>query len=211
MKKETSDKIKRFFTKFWHLLWKDNSFKGWIFSLIFLFLFVKFIFFPFLSLTTGTSLPLAIVDSCSMYHENDIFSNFDIWWEEHEEKYAQFNITKEEFEKFRFKSGLNKGDILFITDKSAEKIKIGDIIIFDADQKNPIIHRVVNITQNNGEYIFSTIGDNNNAQLISEKKIHQNQIIGKTQLKLSPYLGWVKLIFFESQRPEFERGLCEEN
>src|SRR3990167_8854563 len=105
---------KNLFQKFWFLLWKDNSIKGWIFSVVFLFLFIKFIFFPALSFATGTSLPLAIVESCSMYHQGNLLSDFNSWWDTKGEKYSQFNITKSEFEDFGFEKGFNKGDILFI-------------------------------------------------------------------------------------------------
>src|SRR4030042_1356553 len=127
--RKIGEKTKGGFKKFWFLLWKDNSVNGWIFSLIVLFVFIKFIFFPGLSLVTGTSLPLAIVESCSMYHQGNIFSNYEKWWVEHESKYSQLNISKEEFDDFRFKRGLNKGDILFIVGSKPEKLKLGDIII----------------------------------------------------------------------------------
>lgn len=203
--------LKKSLKKFWHLLWKDDSLKGWILSLIFLFIFIKFIFFPVLSLITGASLPLAIVESCSMYHKGNLFSNYDNWWQSHESKYSEFNVEKGEFDKFRFKNGLDKGDILFIIGAKPEKLKIGDIIIFNAEQKNPVIHRIIDIKKQGEEYIFSTIGDNNNGQLSFEKEIKQEEIMGKTVFRIIPYLGWAKLIFFENIRPESERGFCKEN
>src|SRR4030042_125670 len=112
--RKIGENSKKGFKKFWFLLWKDNSLKGWIFSLIFLFVFIKFIFFPVLSLVTGTALPLAIVESCSMYHQGNVFSNFDSWFEEHDLKYSEFDITRTEFEDFSFRRGFSKGDILFI-------------------------------------------------------------------------------------------------
>ncbi|MBU2104777.1 MAG: signal peptidase I [Nanoarchaeota archaeon] len=203
--------IKKLWKKFWFLLWKDDSLKGWIFSILFLFLFIKFIFFPILNLVTGTSLPLAIVESCSMYHDGNLLSNFGGWWNRHENKYSGFIINELDFQDFRFKNGLNKGDILFVIGTNPEKLKVGDVIIFEANQKNPVIHRIIKIENKNGERIFSTIGDNNNGQLSVEKEIHENQIIGKSVFKIAPYLGWGKLIFFEHLRPASERGLCEEN
>lgn len=207
--------IKKSFKKFWYLLWKDNSFKGWLFSIIFLFIFIKFIFFPLLSLATGTVLPLAIVESCSMHHKGTIFSSFDNWWERHESKYENLNIDKQDFQEGfldKFQRGFTKGDILFITGVKPEKIEIGDIIIFDAGEKNPLIHRVIKIEQNSeGEYIFSTIGDNNNGQLSVEKFIKEEQIVGKAGFRIVPYLGWGKLIFFEHLRLENEKGICYEN
>lgn len=204
-------KTKEIFKKFWHLLWKDESWKGWVFSIIFLFVFIKLIFFPILSLITGTSLPLAIVESCSMYHKGNLFSNYDNWWGLHENKYSDFKITTEEFKEFKFSNGFNKGDILFITGVKPEKIKIGDVIIFVANYQNPLIHRVIDIREENGKYFFSTMGDNNNGQLEVEKNISEEQIVGRANFKLVPYIGWVKLIFFEHTKPASQRGFCREN
>lgn len=204
-------KIKEAWKKFWFLLWKDNTPKGWIFSIIFLFIFIKFIFFPGLSLITGTTLPLAIVESCSMYHNGNLLSNYDTWWDKHENKYSEFEIDKKEFEEFKFKNGFNKGDILFIVRAKPEKLVAGDVIIFNARQRNPIIHRIIEINNKTNEYSFSTIGDNNNGQISFEKNINENQIIGKAVFKIAPYLGWGKLIFFEFKKSDSEKGFCTEN
>ena len=203
--------LNKYWKKFWFLLWKDDSLKGWIFSVIFLFLFIKLIFFPLLNLATGTSLPLAIVESCSMYHKGDFFSSFDFWWTRHESKYEPYIINDLDFKDFSFKKGFNKGDILLVVGAKPEKLKIGDVIIFEAGHKNPIIHRIVNLTKEDGKYFFSTLGDNNNGQLSSEKKINYEQIIGKAVFKIAPFLGWAKLIFYDWQNYPEERGFCTEN
>lgn len=205
------NKLKKWWEKFWFIVWKDDSFKGWIISILFLFIVIKFIFFPIMSLITGTPLPLAIVESCSMYHQGNIISNYDSWWTKHETKYTDINIEKEQFENFIFKKGFNKGDILFIRGANPKKLKIGDVIIFNGGRNNPIIHRIISISENPERRIFSTIGDNNNGQLEFEKSINENQIIGKAVFKLAPYLGWVKLILFEPFKPENEKGFCKEN
>jgi len=202
--------VKKFLKKFWHFLWKDNSFKGWLFSIIFLFVFIKFLFFPFLTLITGTSLPLAIVESCSMYHKGNLFSDFDTWWNQQEDKYPEFIINKLDFKNFPMKNGFNKGDILLIVRPNPEKLVVGNIIIFNTNQRNPIIHRIVDIKEINGQKVFSTLGDNNRGQLEFEKEITEDQLVGKTILKIAPYIGWVKLIFYEWQKPFSEKGLCSE-
>ncbi len=211
MNKNNGKKTENFFRKFWHLLWKDDSLKGWIFSIIFLFLTIKFILFPLLSFITGTPLPLVIVESCSMYHKGNIFSGFNSWWERHEGKYAEFQITKEEYKEFSMKKGFDKGDILFVLKAEPENLKKGDIIIFNANQRNPIIHRIIKIEEKNGKKIFSTIGDNNNGQLSFEKEIDEKVLLGKAVIRVTPYLGWVKLIFFDWQKSASERGFCREN
>src|SRR3989339_665186 len=172
--------IKKIYNKSYYLLFKDDTWKGWIFSIIFI--FIKFIFFPTLSLITGTQIPLAIVESCSMYHKGDLLSNYDDWWKEHEQKYLEFDVTKKEFQEYHFTNGFNKGDILFITGAKPEKLEVGDIIIFNGNGR-PIIHRIIKIKEKDGEYTFSTIGDNNNGQLT----------------------------FDEAQRNPQERGFCDEN
>ena len=159
---------------------------------------------------TGTALPLAIVESCSMYHDGNLFSDYDAWWERHDKKYAGFFINSLDFQDFSFKNGFNKGDILFIIKAKPEKLEEGDVIIFSSNQANPIIHRIINIKELNGEKIFSTIGDNNKGQLSFEEEITEDKLIGKAVIKVVPYFGWVKLVFYEWQRPESEKGLCEE-
>jgi len=204
------NKFKKFLKRFWQIVWKDDSFKGWLISLLFIFVVIKFIFFPLLNLATGTSLPLAIVESCSMYHSGNIFGNFDNWWERHETKYASFSVDKTKFEDFTLKKGFSKGDIIFIIRARPEKLKIGDVIIFNSNQKNPIIHRIIKITQEDDEYIFSTIGDNNNGQLSVETTISEDQLVGKAVFNLFPAVGWAKLIFYEHTRPSYEKGFCTE-
>ena len=82
---------------------------------------------------------MAIVESCSMYHDGNLLSSSDSWFEKHKEKYSEFKIGKEGFGSFRFKKGLNKGDILFVIGTDPAKVEISDVIIFNANQKNPII------------------------------------------------------------------------
>lgn len=208
---ESKNKFKKFLKRFWEIVWKDDSFKGWLISLIFIFVVIKFIFFPFLNLVTGTTLPLAIVESCSMHHSGNIFGNFNNWWDRHEIKYENFNVDKSEFQKFSLKKGFSKGDIIFIVGAKPEKLEVGDVIIFNSNQKNPIIHRLIDIRQENGKYVFSTIGDNNNGQLAIEQSISEDQLVGKAVFNLFPSVGWAKLVFYEHLRPESERGICSEN
>ncbi len=207
---ENKNKFKKFLNDFWYIVWKDESLKGWIISIIFIFVVIKFIFFPLMSLATGTNLPLAIVESCSMYHKGNLFSEYDSWWTRHDSKYSEFQLDKEQFKNFIFKNGFSKGDILFIVKAKPEKLKVGNVIIFEGGRQNPIIHRIINMEKENEKYIFSTLGDNNNGQLSVEKEINSEQLIGKAVFRITPWFGWAKLIFYEPLRSEAERGFCEE-
>ncbi|MEK6875724.1 MAG: signal peptidase I [Nanoarchaeota archaeon] len=216
-------KFKEAFKKFWHLLWEDDSLKGWLFAIIFLFIFIKLIFFPGLNFLTGTTRAMAIVESCSMYHQHNLFYTFDDWWKVHEAKYEKYTINDLDFKEFPFSNGFNKGDVLFFLKAKPEKLKIGDVITFESGDPTPIIHRIINIKQENGKYVFSIIGDNNYEQLkppifkVDESQIDGNKVIGKTVFKIAPYVGWAKLIWFELAKKfdndpntNFE-GLCNQN
>lgn len=182
-------------TKFWEFLKKD-TFSSWFVSLVLIFLLIKFILFPFLSLITGTSLPLVVVESCSMHHNTD----FEGWWNQNGAWYEEQGINKEQFQDFTLKNGFTKGDIILV--RGAEKINQGDVIIFIAGTKYPVIHRVIDTVP------LNTKGDNNLQQLDIEKSISGNKVLGKAVGKI-PLLGWVKLIFFEPFKSSSERGLCK--
>ncbi|MEM4259567.1 MAG: hypothetical protein QXS38_02305 [Candidatus Pacearchaeota archaeon] len=175
---------------------KKDTWDSWLISLILVFLFIKFIFFPLLSLITGTSLPLVVVESCSMYHDG----NFDDWWFKNAAWYEENNISKLDFANYPFKNGLNKGDIIITWGYSP--YRKGDIIIFSAPTKYPLIHRMIS------DKTISTKGDHNPGQLEVEKTIPNEKVIGKAIARI-PALGWIKLIFFEPFKQNGQRGFCQ--
>lgn len=194
--------IKREMASIWKFL-QEDSWQSWLVSIVLVIIIVKYIFFPTLSLATGASLPIVVVESCSMYHE----TNFNDWWSKNAQWYESKGITKEDFQKFSFKEGLNKGDIIFIWGKSSPKI--GDILVFNAQSQHPLIHREItnNPISTKGDHNPDQLSKNNNLQGIDETKIPQEAILGKALGKI-PYLGWVKLIWYEPFKNIEERGLC---
>ena len=180
--------------KFWHFLKKD-SFWSLVVNLLLALIIIKFIFFPLLSFITGSALPLVIVESCSMYHSNGIEEVID------NKIYSQYNISLADAEKWSLRDGLNKGDVIFVVGSS--KLSVGDIIIFNANMQNPLIHRIISIKDGK----ITTKGDHNSGLLEQEKEISESQIVGKAVFKI-PLVGWVKLIFFDFQKSAQERGLC---
>ncbi|MGV8151458.1 MAG: S24/S26 family peptidase [Candidatus Nanoarchaeia archaeon] len=204
--------------KSWHWIWNSDSILSWLVALCLIFIFIKFILFPTLSLIMGTSLPLAGVESSSMDHQivkdirgqytlcGNIYTkqekehiNFNEYWQACGSWYEEIEISKTKFSDFTLKNGFRKGDIIIVWGRF--KPKIGDIIIFapnvESNSPHPIIHRIVNINEDGS---YQTKGDHNEKQLIvsnndyrtDETKIKENQIIGKAILKI-PYLGWPKV------------------
>ena len=198
--------IKDSLKKFWKFL-NEDTWQSWIVSLVLIVVIIKFIFFPGLSFFTGTQLPLVVVESCSMYHD----SSFDSWWDKNAAWYESKGIIKEDFEGYRFKNGLSKGDIIFVI--GTDNPKKGDTIIFvpniESQQRTPIIHRIIssNPIGTKGDNNIDQLKLNTNSKRIDETNISQDRIIGKSIFRI-PYLGWIKLIFFEPTKPSQERGTC---
>ena len=186
--------------KTWDFLWNDDSLLSWVVFLVVIFVFIKFVFFPTLSLMFGTSLPIVIVESCSMHHD----SSLDEWWSGNAEWYDGKDIGRNEFGNFPLVNGFTKGDIFFVTGVDSSEVEIGDVIIFsDLQSARPVIHRVVDLEP------LQTKGDNNPGQIPFELDIDSENIIGKATSFKIPLIGWLKLIFFEPFRSNGDRGFCQ--
>lgn len=175
---------------------KQDSWQSWVVSLLLMFVAVKFVFFPVISLFLGTSLPLVVVESCSMYHE----SSFDEWWLQNAPWYEDHRIKDYHFKEYPFKNGISKGDVIIVSGRG--NYSEGDVLIFNSEYQYPIIHRIVTTDP------LGTKGDHNGDQLAAEVDINSSQIIGKAVVRI-PALGWLKLIFFELLRSPNERGFCK--
>jgi hypothetical protein len=203
--------IKRHFRGFVNYLKKD-TWDSWLVSILLIVLFIKLIFFPSLSLLTGSSLPLVFVESCSMYHE----SSFDSWWEQNEAWYKTQDISKSDFDSFPSKNGLNKGDLIMVIEK--KEYKQGDIIVFQPNPESraplPIIHRIVSLNpiatkgDHNTQQFSLAMSESQNPFRIDETNIPKDRVIGKA-VKIAPWIGWIKLIWTEPFRSESQKGLCK--
>jgi len=185
----------------WERIWgflHEDSWASFAVTLILAVIIIKFVFFPGLSFVTGTDLPLVIVESCSMYHHED---GFDRTFES--SVYDYYGLDLSDTTNWIFQNGFNKGDVIFVV--GADDVEVGDVIIFNGGNTYPLIHRVVDVGDS-----YSTKGDNyktNSGQLPSEMVIPKNEVIGKALFKV-PFVGWIKLVFFEFGRSSEARGFC---
>ena len=86
---------------------------------------------------------------------------------------------------------LDIGDLVLVSKTSQDEIKVGDIIQFKTDNMIiPIIHRVYEIKEENGDNLFITKGDAND--IPDKDPIVFNQIQGKVGLKI-PKIGWISI------------------
>ncbi len=198
--------------RLWRFLWEDNSMLSWVVNVILAFVIIKFVVYPLLGFLLFTSNPIVAVVSCSMEHaatdcgkgggyricgtqlEKRANFNFDDYWKLCGKWYDEKNISKDAFSAYPFGKGFNKGDLMILKGKKPSELKTGDVIVFKGAEKDPVIHRIVSTSQEGGDYVFSTKGDNNDNQLSYERSIQSDLIIGKAVIKL-PYLGNVKIFF----------------
>lgn len=193
--------------KAWKFVWEDDSIWSWIVNIVLAFVLIKFIVYPGLGFALGTSYPIVAVVSSSMEHN----TGFDEWWQNAGRWYAAKNITKDAFEGFPMKNGFSKGDIMVLKGVKPKELKEGDILVFISHTKrpkqDPIIHRVVNVWQENGIYYIQTKGDNpktnrdsidacNPEGCVDETRITEQQMIGKAVFRV-PLLGYIKIAFVE--------------
>ncbi len=190
--------MKKTLKKLWWFIWHDNSIWSWIVNVVLAFLIVKFLVYPGLGVLLGTTHPVVAVISNSMNHNG---VDFDDWWNKNKELYEQKNLTKEEFLKFRFVNGFDKGDLIVLKGVKCSKVDKGDILVYNIVGNQPIIHRVVD-TNLESDYYFQTKGDNVNRVQFFEEKIKQSQVIGFEKYKKCsvgvfriPWLGWIKILF----------------
>lgn len=197
------EKKKNWFKKFWHFLWVNESLASWIVLLALCFCFIMFVFFPVSGLIFSSEMPYVVIETGSMIHQ----WRFDKWWDNQGFFYENISISKEQFKEFPYKGGLNIGDIIII--KGNDNYKVGDVIVYDAQQEKPIIHRIIRIkercnvteqvrdniekTTEQDCYVIQTKGDNNPGQLMFEYNISKEQVIGKSVFMI-PRLGYVKLV-----------------
>jgi signal peptidase I len=183
--------------KIWYFIWESDSIWSWIVNVILAFLLIYFIVYPGLGFIFQTTHPIVAVVSGSMEHDG----NIDQWWDSQGEWYEEnTDITKEQFQEFKYKNGFNKGDIMVLKGVSPENVQVGDVLVFNGRLRDPIIHRIVNINEENNVYSFTTKGDHNSDADTPDVK--QEETVGYQKYQKSskailriPYLGYIKLAF----------------
>ncbi len=127
--------------------------------------------------------PYRGVISDSMKHSDDSWRNY-------------FSNLGHDTSNFPLQGGFERGDLMFVQGVNPlEDIRIGDVIIFNTPYKTiPLVHRVIAITNVNGQFMFTTKGDANPSSLSFEQYIRPEQIVGRVVFVI-PKLGYLSLWF----------------
>lgn len=111
---------------------------------------VAFLILQGLGVGLNTHFPVVSVVSGSMRHDT---ATFDDW--------VRVNNRFDEVREWTFNQGLKEGDMLIIVGAKKESLDVGDVVVYKSPMiKYPIIHRIIEVTQNE-TYIIK--GDNNPA------------------------------------------------
>ncbi len=200
--------------KAWRFFWHDESAWSFLANVIVAFLIIRFIFYPLLGLVLGTSFPIVAVVSESMEHGlhekklcGEYFTkfreSFDNYWEVCGNWYEDMGITSQKFASFPFRDGFDKGDVILLWRAHRDNVEVGDILVFQGDKPQPIIHRVVKVWQEDEKFYYQTKGDHNSGSIqgtFGETKIGEERVYGKGILRI-PYFGWVKILFVNAVKP----------
>ncbi len=200
--------------KIWRFFWKDDSVWSWLVNIVVAFLVIRYLIYPLLGVLLGTSLPIVAVISESMDHGlydgklcgqqfSEFKDSFNHYWEICGTWYEDRGISKEQFQQFPFKDGFYKGDVIILWRANKDNLKVGDILVFQGDKPQPIIHRVVKVWEEKEKYFYQTKGDHNGDSIsgfLGETKINEKRLLGKGIIKV-PYLGWLKILFVDAVKP----------
>uniref|UniRef100_A0A8C5STH2 Signal peptidase complex catalytic subunit SEC11 n=1 Tax=Laticauda laticaudata TaxID=8630 RepID=A0A8C5STH2_LATLA len=104
----------------------------------------------------------------------------------------------------------HRGDLLFLTNRVEEPIRVGEIVVFRIEGREiPIVHRVLKIHEKqNGDIKFLTKGDNNAVDdrgLYKQGQhwLEKKDVVGRAR-GFVPYIGIVTILM--NDYPKFKVG-----
>lgn len=85
---------------------------------------------------------------------------------------------------------INVGDMIIVKKSDPNQMKMGDIIQFEIENKIRVVHRIIDINEENGQRFFITKGDNNSTP--DSDPVSVEQIKGNV-VAILPKVGWVTI------------------
>ena len=92
---------------------------------------------------------------------------------------------------------VQKADFLGLHEFNPKDVKVGDVVVYDAAWYNqPVIHRVINITNINGTTMYVIKGDNNGSPdpyYVTSDQIKEKVVTFDGNLVVIPKVGYLSL------------------
>ncbi|MCL4391711.1 MAG: signal peptidase I [Candidatus Parvarchaeota archaeon] len=172
-------------------LLKGNSPYSILFYIVIFYVVFVYIALPSVYAFTPVSYISAVVSGSMVHQEPQINSTYYGWLESH-----GFNMSQ--VKKWPFSNGINIGSLAVAYKVPPDQITVGSVIIYHINYEGlneDIIHRVVNETEINGTYYYTTKGDANPFSLPFEYNIPYSHVVGKVEYVV-PYLGYPKYLIY---------------
>ena len=92
---------------------------------------------------------------------------------------------------------VEKADFLGINEFNASDVRVGDVVVYDgAWYDQPVIHRIINITDINGTTMYVIKGDNNDSPdpyYVTSSQIKEKVVTVDDNLVVIPKIGYLSL------------------
>jgi signal peptidase I len=162
-----------------------------IFYLVVFYIAFVYILLPSVYAFTPVSYISAVVSGSMVHQEPQINSTYYGWLKVH-----GFNMST--VNSWPFFNGIPVGSIAVAYKALPSQIRVGDVIIYHINYEGlneDVIHRVVNETEINGTYYYTTKGDANPFSLPFEYNVPYSHLVGKVEYVI-PYLGYPKYVMY---------------
>lgn len=172
-------------------LLKGESVYSILLYIVILYVVFVYVALPSVYAFTPVSYISAVVSGSMVHQEPQINSTYYGWLESH-----GFNMSQ--VSAWPFPNGISIGSLAVAYKVPPSQIKVGDVIIYHINYEGldeDIIHRVVNETDINGSYYYTTKGDANPFSLPFEYNVPYSHIVGEVEYVI-PYIGYPKYLIY---------------
>ena len=168
-----------------------NNIYSVVFYIVIFYVVFVYIALPSVYAFTPVSYISSVVSGSMVHQEPEINTTYYGWLAAH-----GFNMSV--VKTWPFSNGISIGSLAVAYKVLPSQIKVGDVIIYHIDYEGlneGIIHRVINETEINGTYYYTTKGDANPFSLPFEYNIPYSHVVGKVEY-IIPYVGYPRYLFY---------------
>ena len=162
-----------------------------LFYLILFYLLFTYVAIPAVYAVSPVSYISAVISPSMEHFQPGIQLTYNEWLLQH-----GFNSSVTN--SWPFQNGINIGTLVVAYKVPPSDIHVGDVIIYRATYQGvteDVIHRVINETEINGTYYYTTKGDANYASLPFEINIPYSNVVGEVNSAI-PYLGYPRYLLY---------------
>lgn len=162
-----------------------------VFYIVVFYLVFSYAVLPSVYALTPVSYVSAVVSGSMIHDPATIQLTYYDWL-------SQNGFNSSETAGWPFQNGIDIGSFVVAYKVQPSQISVGDVIIYKIDYngvREEVIHRVVNESEVNGTFYYTTKGDANPASYPFEINIPYSSVIGRVGTAV-PYLGYPRYALY---------------